>query len=178
MGVEWIEHSQSYDNRFTVCPASPTAAHSQFCGERSELPLHFTNFSFALASEIHDCLFPQHILNNTFLVVTLPPLTCFIFNTSAVFGWCSFIRDASKQRVSSFSNLWEWDDSNVRRYNRLIYSQLQLPLCDTPKFLSGWCDSNTRPIEPKSIILPTELHPDYFTNYLCSQQDSNLWPDG
>ena len=74
-----------------------------FYGERSKLPLHFTNFSFALASEIHDCLFPQHILNNTFLVVTLPPLTSFILNTSAVLGWCSFIRDASKQRVSSFS---------------------------------------------------------------------------
>ena len=37
-------------------------------------------------------------------MVTLPPLTSFILNTSAVLGWCSFIRDASKQRVSSFKN--------------------------------------------------------------------------
>ena len=37
-------------------------------------------------------------------MVTLPPLTSFILNTSAVLGWCSFLRDASKQRVSSFKN--------------------------------------------------------------------------
>ena len=34
--------------------------------------------------------------------MTSPLLTSFIINTSTVLGWCSFIRDTSKQRVSSF----------------------------------------------------------------------------
>lgn len=76
---------------------------SAFHGKRSWTFLTICQFFICISVRNSWLAVSSPILNNTFLVVTLPPLTSFILNTSAVLGWCSFLRDASKQRVSSFT---------------------------------------------------------------------------
>ena len=81
----------------------PISPHPQFHGKRSWTFLTICQFFICISVRNSWLAVSSPILNNTFLAVTLPLLTSFIINTSAVLGWCSFLRDASKQRVSSFT---------------------------------------------------------------------------
>ena len=104
-------------------------------------PLTFHPFPFAFALSHQGWLFP-HLLTSTFLAVTLPLLTSFILNTSAVLGWCSFIRDTSKQRVSSFIDC---GSGRNRTYSALRQQIVIGGVYDTPilptNFQSAICDS-------------------------------------
>ena len=106
--------------------------------------------------------------------------------------FCSTSRRASqlsyshhiKYIVKNFRPIIRAGSGNQTRVIRLEISCTIIvlyPLANPIVTESGWRDSNSRPLLPKSSALPTEPHPDvYFIPYfrvktnLCRGEDSNL----